>query len=164
MRLAGCTLSGNSGGINDGGIYSWTEAESPLARMTLVNCTLAGNSASIGGGILGVDSVATLTNCTLNANSGGGGLAFVGGDLALANSVIANSTPKNCAIAGDPITDGGHNLQWPGTDCGSTIPSLDPSLDPSGLQDNGGPTQTIALLRDSPAIDAGDPECARACR
>jgi hypothetical protein len=55
------------------------------------------------------------------------------------------------------MTDGGHNLQWPGTSCGEAIPSLDPRLDPAGLQDNGGPTQTIALLPDSPAIDAGDP-------
>ncbi len=29
-------------------------------------------------------------------------------------------------------------------------------LDPNGLEDNGGPTQTIALLPGSPAIDAGD--------
>ena len=28
-------------------------------------------------------------------------------------------------------------------------------LDPAGLQNNGGPTQTIALLPGSPAIDKG---------
>src|SRR5205085_1317191 len=32
---------------------------------------------------------------------------------------------------------------------------LDPKLDPNGLQDNGGPTQTIALMCGSPAIDKG---------
>ena len=32
----------------------------------------------------------------------------------------------------------------------------DPLLDPAGLQDNGGKTQTIALQVGSPAIDAGD--------
>jgi Synergist-CTERM protein sorting domain-containing protein len=31
----------------------------------------------------------------------------------------------------------------------------DPKLDPVGLKDNGGPTETVALLADSPAIDAG---------
>ena len=33
---------------------------------------------------------------------------------------------------------------------------VDPRLDPAGLQDHGGPTQTIALLPGSPAIDAGN--------
>ena len=31
---------------------------------------------------------------------------------------------------------------------------VDPLLDPAGLQDNGGPTQTIKLQPNSPAIDA----------
>ncbi|MGK7887854.1 MAG: choice-of-anchor Q domain-containing protein, partial [Leptolyngbyaceae cyanobacterium] len=39
----------------------------------------------------------------------------------------------------------------------NNIFGVDPRLDPDGLKDNGGPTQTIALLPDSPAIDAGDP-------
>jgi hypothetical protein len=38
---------------------------------------------------------------------------------------------------------------------GQTIgDSVNPLLDPSGLQDNGGPTETIALQSGSPAIDA----------
>jgi hypothetical protein len=38
-----------------------------------------------------------------------------------------------------------------------------PRLDPAGLQSNGGPTQTIALLPGSPAINAGnDAICAAA--
>ena len=61
-------------------------------------------------------------------------------------------------MTSSPISDRGHNLQWPGTDCGVTIPSADPRLDPEGLKDNGGPTQTLALLPGSPAIDAADPD------
>jgi len=42
------------------------------------------------------------------------------------------------------------------------LSNTDPQLDPAGLQNNGGPTQTIALLPGSPAIDAGDSEvCAK---
>ena len=37
----------------------------------------------------------------------------------------------------------------------SNITGVDPQLDPAGLQDNGGPTPTIALQATSPAIDAG---------
>ena len=40
----------------------------------------------------------------------------------------------------------------------SNVVGIAPMLDPEGLADNGGPTQTIALLPESPAIDAGDPE------
>lgn len=38
------------------------------------------------------------------------------------------------------------------------IVGVDPLLGRAKLQDNGGPTQTIALLPGSPAINAGDPE------
>ena len=38
---------------------------------------------------------------------------------------------------------------------GNQVGVADPGLDPNGLQNNGGPTQTIALLPGSPAIDAG---------
>jgi hypothetical protein len=70
----------------------------------------------------------------------------------LRNTIVANSpSGGNCAGV---ISDGGGNLQYPGTDCGGTITSADPLLDPAGLQDNGGPTETIALQVGSPAIDA----------
>src|SRR5262249_35448785 len=43
--------------------------------------------------------------------------------------------------------------------CGGTLNSVDPNL--GALADNGGPTQTLALLANSPAIDAGaDTICA----
>ena len=75
--------------------------------------------------------------------------------MEVTNTIIAGSTGRPCSGA---ILDGGHNLQFPGTSCGETIQSLDPKLDPAGLTDNGGATQTIALLPGSPAINAGDPE------
>jgi hypothetical protein len=40
---------------------------------------------------------------------------------------------------------------------GTTDAPLDPGLDPAGLQSNGGPTDTVALLPDSIAVNAGDP-------
>jgi cysteine-rich repeat protein len=149
---------------------------------TLTNCTLSGNSAGQGGGIANLGN-ATLTNCTLSGNSAtyrGGGIyhacycwpvglgmsACACGSVTLTNTIIAGSAGGSCSQQeGMPgggsegvgsIVDGGHNLQFPGTSCGDTIPSLDPLLDPAGLADNGGPTQTIALLPGSPAIDAGD--------
>jgi lysophospholipase L1-like esterase len=60
------------------------------------------------------------------------------------------------------ITDGGYNISddttcgFRGTGAnGATIgDGVNTLLDPNGLKDNGGPTQTIALLPTSPAIDA----------
>lgn len=54
------------------------------------------------------------------------------------------------------LTDGGYNID-DGTTCGfseanNSVPSTDPLLDPKGLQNNGGPTKTIQLLKGSPAI------------
>ena len=148
--LTDCTLSGNSAAANGGGIYN---VVSPGGQLILGR-----NSADSGGGIYnrGTLGTTTLTNCTLSGNSAsnGGGISN-GGTLTLRHTIVANS-PSGGDCTG-PASDGGHNLQWPGTDCGETHSDrLDPLLDP--LANNGGPTQTIALLPGSPAINAGDPE------
>ncbi|MFI5399179.1 MAG: choice-of-anchor Q domain-containing protein [Candidatus Binatia bacterium] len=79
--------------------------------------------------------------------------------------MVANS-PSGGNCAGSGVTDGGHNIDdgttcgFKGTDCatstGSSFCNTDSGLDPAGLANNGGPTQTIALLVGRPAIDAGD--------
>ena len=71
--------------------------------------------------------------------------------MSISNSTFANNTGGNC---GGGLTDQGYNLES-STDCGFTgtgsLQKTDPQL--GGLQNNGGPTQTIALLSNSPAID-----------
>ena len=144
------------------------------ASLAIVNSTFTDNRASILGGAIFAGTTGsegsltvTVTNSTFNKNSGYAidlNFDYERETLTLVNSIIANSTGENCF---GPITDGGHNLQFPGMSCGETIPSVDPLLDPVGLKDNGGPTQTIALCTGtgapsagctaaSPAIDAGD--------
>ena len=51
--------------------------------------------------------------------------------------------------------DGSTGFTEPTDQTGTVASPLDPKLDPNGLQNNGGPTQTIALLWGSPAIDKG---------
>jgi cysteine-rich repeat protein/predicted outer membrane repeat protein len=167
LVLANSTLNDNSvagdSGGSGGGIANWG------GTAMLTNCTMRGNSTTLfGGGIANYGGCSwgtgcwggtvTLTNCTLSGNSAteGGGAIYNGAYFNGRNTIIANS-PSGGDCSGE-ITDGGHNLQFPGTDCGWTIPTLDPRLDRAGLQDNGGPTQTIALLPGSPAINAGDAE------
>ena len=98
-----------------------------------------------------------MSNSTFSGNSAtaGGGIDNNGGTATLKNTLVASSpTGGNC---GGTITDGGGNLSYGDATC----PGIngDPKLGP--LQDNGGPTQTMALGAGSAARDAAvDAICA----
>jgi hypothetical protein len=84
----------------------------------------------------------------------GGGI-FVDSEVTLRNTIVAgNLSGGDCR--GRPNSDG-YNLDSDSS-CSLSgvgdISGVDPLLGP--LQDNGGPTETHALLPGSPAIDAGD--------
>jgi hypothetical protein len=154
-----------------GGIYN-------NGTLTLINSTVSGNRAvgvghgDGGGGISTLhDGTVTLINSTVSDNEAaktGGGIDIRGSGAAvtLANSLVAlNSAPSGPDVSG-AITDGGHNLLGNGSGSSGLIPGengnlvgsteyqIDPMLGP--LQDNDGPTETMALLPGSPAIDAGN--------
>jgi hypothetical protein len=129
-------------------------------QATLSNSTFVRNGAVYGGAVASNDSTVTITNSSFNLNSaaqsnGGGGLYRSGGSLTLSNSIVANSLAGgNCAGS---IADGGNNLSYSDTTC----PGLNRNPLFGGLQNNGGPTQTMLLSQGSPAIDAGsDAVCA----
>ncbi|HXP85009.1 MAG TPA: choice-of-anchor Q domain-containing protein [Bryobacteraceae bacterium] len=140
------------GGIDNG----WALAVS--------NSTLSGNSSAHGGGIANWWAV-TLSNSTLSGNAGPSGGSAISTyyswtSVEIKNSILANSTAGGtCLEAGGSLTSLGHNLaddssctaffNQPG-DMNSTAAGLDPA----GLKNNGGPTQTIALLPTSVAVDA----------
>jgi CSLREA domain-containing protein len=164
LTLHNCTLRDNSATDGwpgaGGGIYNDHIA-------TLTNSTLSGNSAGEGGGIYnaGDASTLTLTNCTLTGNSASSGLGYGGGIAAYGSTTLSNTIVANSASGGDcagaGINDDGHNLIEDATSsCGLTngvngnIVGVDPLLGP--LANNGGPTQTIALLLGSQVINAGD--------
>jgi hypothetical protein len=77
----------------------------------------------------------------------------------LSATIVANSGSGLDCVNGNSLTlpavaDGGYNLDDDGS-CGFGGTSLSDTaarLDPAGLQNNGGPTQTIALEPGSPAI------------
>ena len=123
----------------------------------MTNSTFAGNSAGSSGGGIFNESTLTVSNSTINGNRAvnGGGIhnytyAEYAGTVTLQNTIVANSpTGRNCTNA---ITDGGGNLSYPDATCPGI--NSDPKLGP--LQDNGGPTWTMALLPGSAAIDTAD--------
>jgi predicted outer membrane repeat protein len=126
-----------------GGIYN-----TPSGTMTVTNTTFSGNKLDNSGGIYNEGTLA-VTNSTFSRNSSPSGGIYNSGTLNLQNTIVANSTFQNCTNNGTLI-DGGGNLSWPDNTCPGL--NADPLLGP--LQNNGGPTQTHALLAGSPAIDA----------
>jgi hypothetical protein len=93
-----------------------------------------------------------LTNSTLSGNSANAGAGGIenSGTISLANTIVANG--GNCG--GSLPTDNGNNFADDDT-CGSGFADIIPGVDfDTNLAENGGPTQTHALLPGSVAIDA----------
>ncbi len=134
------------------------------STLTLSNSTVSGNEASggDGGGIFNSGAV-TLINSTVSGNSsqlGRGGGIFNSGAVNFRNTIIAgNSSSSKGPDCFGTLTSQGFNLVENVAGCtitGSEDTIIgDASLDV--LADNGGPTETHALLAGSSAIDAGDP-------
>jgi Ca2+-binding RTX toxin-like protein len=156
------TLAHNSAGYCGGGIFN---ADGPL---TVTNSTLAYNSANFGGGILNwALGTLTVTNSTLAYNSaaylGGGIRDEGGGTLTITNSLVGANTALSAPDVEtlNTIADARYNVIQDGASSGivggvnGNQVGVDPLLDPAGLQDSGGPTQTIALMAGSPAINSG---------
>jgi hypothetical protein len=155
LKVTNSTFSGNrattGGAIENAG------------TLEVTNSTFFGNTATGGGAIRngGVGTVEVI-NSTFSGNTATSGGALLNGEsssMTLGNTIVANSTfGGNCSFEfGNPITDGGYNIDDDGT-CGFTqatgsLPDTNPLLDPAGLADNGGPTLTIALQPESPAVD-----------
>lgn len=156
--VSGSTLSGNGSGVDLGG-----------GAATLINSTLSGNSFA--GLRLGPGSAATVVNSTISGNFAGVYFSAGGGGSAatLTNTLLARGASSNCYNTGGTLTNGGHNLAddascFAAGDSGSLVVAAGAAgLAPAGLQDNGGPTPTIALLATSPAVNAGaDAACGAA--
>ncbi|WP_457490238.1 choice-of-anchor Q domain-containing protein [Thermostichus sp. MS-CIW-41] len=132
-----------------GGIYV-----SSSSTVNITNSTLSGNSAGTkGGGIynLGTSSLSFVTIASNSASEGGG--IFNGATANLRNSIVANSTSGgNCSNAGT-LTPSGANLDTDGS-CPGLTAVTSAALNLGPLANNGGPTQTHALLAGSVAIDA----------
>lgn len=135
--------SGRGGGIEATGL-------------SLVNSTVSGNrSNGSGAGIWNHGGSLSVLSSTITGNdggpSGGRGFDLEGSIAAVANSIISGNPRGDCrAVAGSSIGSQGGNLAG-GASCG-----FGPAVDPLGpLADNGGGTNTHALLTGSPAIDAG---------
>ena len=168
LTLTNCTVSGNSATATPsnftktggGGLYNG-------GTLTMTNCTVSGNTARgvfTGGGVVNgtrynLVPTLTLTNCTISANSGWeGGLLALGAPVTLTNTIVIANPGGD--VYGYPLS-GTNNLIGTvyyqsglvnGVN-GNRFYVTNALLAPLG--NYGGPTQTMALLPGSPAINAG---------
>jgi hypothetical protein len=184
MTLANSTVAGNTclegaGGISNGGTLTainCTIADniafcfgvggiSNGGTLTATNCTIADNSdPDYGVGGVANGGTATIKNTIIAGNTG----------KDVPSDYEESQTPPLPYDVDGTLTSEGHNLigngdhssgfGWglgfefrgfptSGDQVGTLSSPIDPLLGP--LQDNGGPTQTMALLPGSPAIDRG---------
>ena len=157
VTVNGCAIYGNTASNGGGGIFN-------EATLTVINGTIANNSGGFGGGGIYNIQTVTITNSTISGNSssgsgdGGGVLSQALGVRAshnLTNTIIAGNDPSDFIGDVNPSFDtsiNDHNLVEDGRLPGALAEN--PMLGP--LQNNGGPTETMALLTGSPCIGAGD--------
>jgi hypothetical protein len=166
MNLTDSTVSGNTA-FDEGGaiaIVANSLVSTSVGTATISDSTISGNNGGHDGGGIYNAGTLTVTNSTFSANTVpleggalGGGIYSSAGSVSLAATIVAGSVLGGDCSVSSGFTDGGYNLDDDDT-CGlaavTDLPDTNPQLDPSGLQSNGGPTQTIALEPGSPAIGA----------
>ena len=136
MTITNCTISGNVDQYRAGGVYN-------NGQLVVQNSTIYGNTSTdggIGGLTSGYDSKSTIVKNSIiagNRSDSGGTTPDCNSISSLEYSLIGNTT--ECTI---PAGRG-------------NMLNVDPLLGP--LANNGGKTQTHALLNGSPALDFGSP-------
>ena len=101
-------------------------------------------------------------NSTVTHNGKGGIQSDLSKSLTLHNTIVAGNADTDFFLAIDPhssnnligTTSGIPNIGEPEAGVHGQVGVTDPGLAPLG--DYGGPTWTHALLRESPALDAGE--------
>jgi hypothetical protein len=160
--LTNCTIYGNYAGggagngfSSGGGIYNYS------TMLNLINCTIAQNTAfsGTGGGVYdgGATGIYRHTTIASNSASSGGGLYVSGADMG--NTIVAaNDAGTGRDMQGGYVSSDYNFIGWGNGwynigPLDHTFITADAMLGP--LQNNGGPTPTMALLPGSPAIDSG---------
>jgi predicted outer membrane repeat protein len=160
LTIGSSTIFGNKAGLV-GAVFA---VGGPFS---MESSTVSDNEAGSYGGLLLVGGFVTINGSTIAGNldkhllldgTYNGGVLIESDDANITNTIISSAGGTDCEVydlssAPASLTTNVNNFVKDAS-C-SPLLSGDPMLDPLGLQDNGGPTETIALLSGSPAIDAG---------
>ncbi len=161
VTVDSCTFAGNSasGSAPNGGAVAQVGGS-----VFIINSTFAGNSASGNGGAIYASGNVVISNSTISANHApiGGGIGGYG--FTIMSSIVAG----NSATTSSPDVYGfssavslGYNIVGNSSGSGLTATAgdqfgVDPLLAATGLTNNGGATQTVALQSLSPARSGGN--------
>jgi len=157
MLLMNSTVVGNQAGLKSEGLGGGVRTGCGCTA-EIINTTVSGNEAvRYGGGVAAAGTV-DITHCTITQNGvgRGGGALWIRGQISVYNTIVAsNRGGRYCVIHKDSggegiLVENSYSLIGDGS-CSPAF-SGDPML--GRLEDNGGGTQTHALLPGSPAIDA----------
>ena len=172
LTVTGCEISYNSAPVG-GGICA------ERATIEISQSTISQNGGNIGGGLHLFQSSAIVKHSTIDQNFGGefgGGISVLGGSLTLDETIVATnrgslgrdivrlfgaSVTATYSLIGENAESGLTEAPVGSPDASGNViggpvhGAIDPKL--GSLTDNGGATQTRALLASSPAINAGDP-------
>ncbi|MUG99430.1 hypothetical protein F7734_46945 [Scytonema sp. UIC 10036] len=171
LTVSNSTIANNASGTGlvrggGGGIYNNNNGS-----LTVSNSTISNNRTSSRGGGIYNNGTLTLVFSTVTQNlaaNGGGVFNDANGFASARNTIIASNLLStdgvNPDVAGS-FTSFGYNLIGDSTGSsgfgvtGDIVGTSDHPIDPrlASLDFNGGSTQTVALLVDSPAIDVADP-------
>ncbi len=176
LTIVNSTLTGNTATSDGGGVGNSASA----TALTLINTTVSGNNANgFGGGVDVLGGTATIINSTITNNhgnnddtagGGAGGLRNQGGTVTLHNTIVAGNfagsgTGTRNDIEGALQATSSNNLIGDGSNMtgitngvnGNQVGTSGSPIDPllGSLANNGGTTQTHALLATSPAVEAG---------
>ncbi len=161
--ITASTIDGNNASVG-GGLGGGTST----STWNVVNSTITDNTSYLGGGIVAQVPL-HLENSTValnysGGNSGGAGVIITVNSV-MQSSIIANnnargaSSSADLASAGNTVSVTGANNLIRTSDPLVTLPAGTLHVDPllaSFIENNGGPTQTLALFPNSPAVDAGN--------
>jgi hypothetical protein len=172
LLIRNSTINNNSSLDGAGGIVLLNSA----GNLTVINTTIAANTAGFGGGgisLSGDTGVLTIQNSTISGNGsngpfggGAGGISRISGSqgtINITNSIVSGNSHRNTPdILASPATTTNVNYSAIGSSAGFTMsPSsgnnlpLGANLMLGSLQNNGGPTRTMAPQPLSPLINAG---------
>jgi filamentous hemagglutinin family protein len=167
LTVTNSTANNNRTETRGGGIANGNDGITEIRNSTISNNTSRQHGAGLYNNTNGTLTVLSSTIANNASEQEGGGIRNEGGGstVSFGNTIIAgNSSPTNGPDARGDYVDLGNNLigkiddssgfTSPTTLFGTSLSPLDPLLAP--LSNYGGPTQTHALLPNSPAINRGN--------
>lgn len=157
VAITNSTISGNTAMSSGGGVNNTVGFYGDVGRVTVSNSTISGNIANDGGGISNSqscvylpffpcsDGTVTLSNSVIAGNQAGVAPEVENTSIINVNNFNLFGSNGNAGVVG--FTPGPTDM----------VPSVALAQILAPLANNGGPSQTHALVVGSPAVDAGNP-------